>query len=238
MQLIKLVRPLVDETVARLIKERQDSRRVLIAISTCQQYELDGWNQQMRDTWLKKAVSLGMDYKFFIGMADRQLPGRDLAYIGHGDGWGDLTHKTKEKCRYAAMNGYSHVFMCFPDTYALPDRLLACGYEKYDYFGDLLGHANGEYCQGGCGYFLSAKACIYAMFHPTCYPNEDCWMGDIMRERPDMKKGDHKGFLQVPTVLPAPNNNIISCHLSCLEGGFGPRVMYDFHERVIKEFGR
>jgi hypothetical protein len=46
----------------------------LIAISSCGDFESNGCNQAMRDTWLKDAVALGLPYKFFFGTGQGEPP--------------------------------------------------------------------------------------------------------------------------------------------------------------------
>lgn len=210
---------------------RKEKPRILIAISGCDVYERSGFQQPMRETWLKDAVSLGMDYKVFHGRGS--VGSSDIVVVDCDDAYFDLTSKTKLKCQWAVDHGYDFVFLCFPDTYACSERLLTCGFEQYDYFGDLLYHANGDYCQGGQGYWLSKRACEYVAQHPSNYPNEDCYVGDLMRQNPEMRTGDSRFFYYAglsPTGGPLKTNKVVTCHLSTdAPDGYKPQYMYQKH---------
>jgi len=216
----------------RQLRGTVDKYKILIAISGCESYERSGFQQPMRETWLKDAVALGMDYKFFHGKGG--TPKEDVVVVDCDDAYFDLTSKLKEKCKWALDNGYDFMFSCFPDTYANAERLLQCGFDSFDYFGDLLYHPNGDYCQGGAGYFLSRRAFEYAAKHPSNYPNDDCWLGDRMRENTALKRGDSRYFVHAgasPLAGPLKNNLVVSCHLSPYEpNGYQPEQMYRKHE--------
>ena len=214
--------------------------RLLVAISGCEVYEVSGFQQPMRDTWLKDAIALGIDYKFFHGRGGKER--EDVVLVDCCDEYYDLTTKTKLKCRWAVDHGYDFIFLCFPDTYACPERLLTCGFEQYDYFGDLLYHANGEYCQGGQGYFLSKRAADYIASDPRNYPNEDCFVGDLMRERQDLKRGDSRYFYYAgiyPSGGPLATNKVVSTHLSTdTPDGYRPKYMYRRHDLWLASHGK
>jgi len=204
--------------------------KLLIAISSCQLYEDKGWHAAMRETWLAEAKRLGVDYKFFFGRTAREKD--DVVIVNSDDAYFDLTNKQKEKIKWATLQGYEYMFSCFADTYASVERLLASGYENYDYFGDVFCHPNGTpYCQGGPGYFLSRKA-FDILNKATCsYPNEDCWVGDMLAGK-DIKTKDSKDFVwlgHLPGMGPSKSNTHISAHLSNAEGGYRPELMYEKH---------
>jgi hypothetical protein len=214
--------------------------KILIAISGCDVYERSGFQQPMRETWLKDAKALGIDYKFFHGRGS--VGTGDTILVDCDDAYFDLTSKTKLKCRWAVDHGYDFVFCAFPDTYACAERLTTCGFENFDYFGDLLYHANGYYCQGGQGYFLSKRACAYVTDHPSNYPNEDCYVGDLMRENPTMRCGDSRFFFYAglsPTGGPLKTNKIVACHLSTdAPNGYVPKYMYEKHNLWLASQGQ
>ena len=208
--------------------------RILIAISSCQNYEDNGLSQPMRDTWLPEAVLLGMDYKFFYGRGAKKRD--DVVVVdAAADGYYDLTTKTKEKIKWALFQGYDYMFACFTDTYAAPERLLSSGFEKSDYFGDVYCHADGKpYCQGGQGYFLSRRAMELLNDDPTNYPNEDCWVGDVLYKHPEIKCGDSKNFVwcgHLDGAGPTKNNTHITAHLSNADGGYTAAMMYAKHRQ-------
>lgn len=161
--------------------------RLLIAISSCYDFEKNGNNQVLRDTWLQDAG----DYKFFFGTgqgaedaADQTdltmtaqfmacmkparsralslpaLPADAVLLPDVEDDYGHLSAKTQASLRWAAERDYDFVYRCFPDTYCRPERLSSCGFEAYDYYGDFrTEHCTPDnYPSGGPGYVLSRRA--------------------------------------------------------------------------------
>ena len=204
--------------------------RILIAISSCQAYEDNGLSQPMRDTWLPEAVALGMDYKFFYGKGAKERD--DVVIVNAHDAYFDLTTKTKEKIRWALWQGYDYMFACFTDTYAAPERLLSSGFEQYDYYGDVYCHPKGTpYCQGGPGFFLSKRAMEILNRATSNYPNEDCWIGDVLAGH-NIMRGDSKDFVwngHLEGMGPSKTSTHITAHLSNAEGGYKAALMYAKH---------
>jgi hypothetical protein len=208
--------------------------KLLVSISSCESFETAGLNQPMRDTWLPDAVKLGIDYKFFHGSGS--TPKSDVIVLPVDDGMGGLTEKAKAKAKWAFENGYDFVFSCFPDTYACAERLLTCGFEEFDYFGDVYQHPGGApYCQGGAGYFLSRKACETLFRDPTSYLNDDCWIGDVLK-REDIRRGDSREFKYVGPG-PLKTNTVVSNHLSTQPGGYTVDKMPAEHKRWLDSNG-
>jgi hypothetical protein len=204
--------------------------RVLVAISSCEQYERDGLNAPLRETWLPDLKKFGMDYKFFHGTGSTVKS--DVIILNVDDGMGGLTDKLKSKCGWAIENSYDFIFSCFPDTYACVPRLSACGFQHFDYMGrvhQFTGSA--EYCQGGPGYFLSRKACEVAYRATTSYLNDDCWLGDTLLSAGILPR-DNRNFMYVGPG-PLKGNQSTTNHLSTQPGGFTPAGMRAEHQRWI-----
>ena len=191
--------------------------RVLVAISSCELYENNGYNQSLRDTWLPILQQYGWDYKFFHGK--KGTTRGDIVALDCEDPYFDLTSKTKKKLEWSYQHGYDFTFCCFPDTYPCVERLVKCGYENFDYFGNVFQHAGGTpFCQGGAGYFLSRKANFIITTDFRNYPNEDCFVGDLLN-RSDIKRGDCKAFCYAGPG-PLRSNDTVTNHLSTQDGGF------------------
>jgi hypothetical protein len=204
--------------------------KILVAISSCEFYETSGLNSPMRETWLPEAVKLGMDVKFFHGRGS--TPKDDVVVLDVVDELYGLSEKLKFKIRWALEKGYTHVFSCFPDTYACPERLLASGFEKYDYLGNSFQHPGGApFCQGGPGYMLSRKACEVVAKEHSSYLNDDCWIADVL-----VKEGicpvHHAGFTAFGPG-PLRTNSSITNHLSTQPGGFTGQNMREEHQRWL-----
>lgn len=204
--------------------------KLLISISSCEYFEVNGLNQPLRDTWLPEAKSLGCDYKFFHGTGSN--PAKDIVVLPVDDGMGGLTEKAKAKAKWAYENGYDFVFSCFPDTYLRPERLLVSDFAQYDYYGRLHQHPGSpKYCQGGPGYVLSREACRLIFTEGTSYLNDDCWLGDVMHKA-KAKTGDNRRFTYVGPG-PLKSNDSITNHLSTQPGGYTIHSVRIEHQRWL-----
>src|SRR6266566_7396131 len=105
--------------------------KLLIAISTCEAYELLGVNDAARKTWLPQAAENGFDVRFFIGTGGTPHEGTELLDVP--DDYNSLCYKTHACLRWAVKHDYAFVFSSYPDTYIRPERLRNSGFEQYDY---------------------------------------------------------------------------------------------------------
>jgi len=176
--------------------------KCLIAISTCYDFERNGNNTAVRETWLQDISGFpGLEYRFFMGHGQgaesATLPNDCVFLPTVEDGYGTLTYKTRESIRWAHEHDYSFLMRAFPDTYVRVDRLMACGFEKHDLHGDFRGDASinslehgraQNYPSGGPGYIHSARTFPVLMDAPvlgvwrdelTSY-TEDLWLGNIL----------------------------------------------------------
>jgi hypothetical protein len=219
--------------------------RLLIAISSCWDFEKNGSNQMLRDTWLPYNF-IGLDFKFFFGVgqgAEVSKLGSDSVLLpGVDDGYGDLSKKTQHSLRWAAENDYDFVYRCFPDTYCRPERLANCGFRDFDYYGDFRREHCGpdNYPSGGPGYFLSRKA--YGLLldapiegvHKVSTYAEDLWAGQILNRHRDeqLRYFDDPRFVNHGTRAAGPlkSNTLIATHLSCPDR-YHPGRMQEKHQQ-------
>jgi len=210
--------------------------KCLVAVSTCYDFERNGSNKMIRDCWLKDCAAVGLDYKLFIGEgqgAESSWLDSDVVFLHEvDDGYGALSYKTKASLKWSHERGYDFVYRCFPDTYCRPERLIQCGFEAYDYYGDFRGETAGpdNYPSGGPGYWMSKKA--YSLLldapiigseamgkHTKVWPYaEDLWAGQVLNWHRDigLKYFDDNRFINKGTNQDGPlaKNQIISTHLS------------------------
>jgi len=233
-------------------------KKYLIAISSCYDFEKNGSNDALRETWLRDFVKFpGLHFRFFMGFGQ----GAESAQLNYDsvllpdvpDDYGHLTYKTRASLRWAGENDYDFVFRCFPDTYVRLDRLMSCGFEDYDYYGDFRGdpstnevtHQRAQnYASGGPGYWLSKRAYSLLLDAPilgvwrdeiTPY-TEDLWTGNILGRHLDIKLkyfDDTKRFINRGSRScgwPTPSNQIITSHLSCPDHPYTKDRMYAAHQ--------
>jgi len=215
---------------------RKNMPKILIAISSCLRYEEN--HQSMRDTWLPEAISLGMDYRFFVEKGTNEKP--DTVTTENED-WA-MTCRLKAKVNWAYVHGYNFVFSCFPDTYVRPDRLLVSGFDKFDYFGNVFKYDSPGatfYCHGGAGYSLSRIAMEKVSRETSSYLNDDCWLGDVLNVS-SISRGHSDKFCQFKGS-PLKNNDIITSHLSHASNSLGvpytAKFMYDEHKKWLDSGG-
>ncbi len=212
--------------------------KILVAISSCLQFEEN--HQSMRDTWLPEATRLGIDYKFFVEKGETSKP--DVVVTDNED-WA-MTCRLKSKAQWALYRGYEYLFSCFPDTYVRPDRLLKCGFEKFDYFGSVFKHPSPGatfYCHGGAGYLMSTKVMKIVAEQTSSYLNDDCWLGDMLaHSNANISRGHSEDFRQF-AGSPSKDNTIVTSHLSYKSNSLGvpynARFMYDEHNQWISSGG-
>ena len=234
-----------------------DAGKLIIAISSCWRYEQCGWNNALRDTWLRDAHDLGITHRFFHGRGEK--PQSDIVVTDSYADYHSLMYKTLEKFKWVLANGYDSVFHCYHDTYACAERLRLP--EGVDYFGDFYHEdprqpwphlSYGKFCQSGAGVLLSRKALQVAVggmvarlkTNPS-YWEEDVCTGESILNAPELTVKDSR---DMPCNLtqhdhgPRRSNNMISCHLSTIqpdghwngqgretEWKYRPEFMYKLH---------
>lgn len=134
--------------------------RYLIAVVSCLRPENQKLCQAQDGTWLRN-----LPHRFFVGngTGDLRLVSSTV-YLDTPDDYPNLPLKVQAMCRWVLQQPerYQFVFKCDDDYYAVPDRLLNSGFDKWNYFGHVRfpygEKAHIAYCHGGAGYWLSRKA--------------------------------------------------------------------------------
>jgi hypothetical protein len=173
--------------------------KLLIAVKSCAGHLTLGYHAVIRETWGKDARDAGIDVRFFTGpFFGVHEP--DETVLDCPDDYNNLPKKTQAICEWACGKTYSHIFLCDTDTYIIPSKLLACGFENYDYagkidrpFGETFSYTTVSrdvvienhprvfpWASGGYGYFLSRKALgVIAYMTPIGWA-EDFIVGNVL----------------------------------------------------------
>lgn len=175
--------------------------KILIAILSCARDAGNGFNQAVRDTWGKHVE--GADLRFFVGHGANARHSDEIR-LDAGDEYLDLPQKSRALQRWIVGEGYDFCFKCDTDTFVVPERLLASGFEKHDYTGVFNGplgipdHVHGGWMErpsgrqgkfyawpsGGSGYWVSAKASqLIAQENEVDDYAEDRWVGQVLGSR-------------------------------------------------------
>lgn len=173
-----------------------DEPRILICVKSCRRDQYNGYNDNVRQTWLRDLK--GANYCFVLGNGATRLHPDELI-LNCGDSYRDLPEKTHALCKWFVNQEYDHFFACDTDSFIIPNKLLGdTKYRECDY----LGFFNGEigrpfeiygslwaWASGGSGYFVSRRAAqivsevnpdAYSMCPETKIPSEDLMLGQIL----------------------------------------------------------
>ena len=216
------------------------SKRLLIAVKSCQKDKQDGAHQAIRETW-GKVLPEGVDLLFFVGGDTAPTLDSDERYVPVPDGYWELHPKMLAIVAYAVREDYDFVNLCDTDTYLILSKMIASGFDSYDYSGAPLNPKDGVfgkaypgvetdyngfvvspfyvYLSGGHGTILSRKAAGIVAAAPRVPNNsEDLMLGQILG--PFIRDGQLRA-----TVLPnyaehiqnsdASHGGPIAWHLNC-----------------------
>jgi hypothetical protein len=235
--------------------------KMLIAIQAC--HRLPDLKTAQRETWLQDCP----EYRLFVGRWEKvdnfydrpgarrtgrhgeaadsvpPAPRADEVWLDVGDWMRDLSEKVVHIVRWAVEQKYDYMFKCDCDTYVHVPRLLASGFEKFDYIGYPIFRTENYsvpwrgrdlvYAQGGAGMWLSRRAMESFLAsdqsHITFEDAEDIRMGWLLEEagiplQQDVRYEPYQSLQNAPT----PTNGMISTHKCC------PEHMYEIHKRFQK----
>jgi hypothetical protein len=210
----------------------------LIAIETCNGQRTT--HQQIRDGWLKDCP---VDHVFFSGQfwnhpASSHVPiEKDEAFLDYPDVDhlpGQLVNLLWKmdvlEHEWALERGYDFIFHCHNDTYVCVPRLLASGFENYDWSGQPWGQNRGDGLEcvsefgcpfpminGASGVWFSKKVMEFLVQairdNPELYLDMEATAEDWRVAR--YLEGHFKRFGDVRYSvrhIPRPDNNVITYH--------------------------
>lgn len=192
---------------------------LLVAVKSCREHLDRGYHDIIRGTWGQDLRSKNVLVRFFVGhqgtdyfmshpKADARTLKSDEVVADSADDYNSLPFKTRAICHWATTKNIDHIFLCDTDTYVKANRLLTCGYQRFDYTGKI-SKPIGEtfpydavdrrgitthipechpWASGGFGYFLSREAMfLIADTYPEGWA-EDLWVGQVLG--PELAKGN------------------------------------------------
>lgn len=202
----------------------------ILSISSHQDRVL-GWQQAIRDTWMKEWGHL-IDVRFLMGRGDTEWMKDELRF-NVSDSYEAMVFKTHAGFNWAVNNSYDYVFVACADTYIAVPRLLQSGFEGKDYVGCACpdGHLS-----GGAGYWLSRSALRYLVRCLPDYDYEDSWTGKRLFSSD--YKATHDPRYHAPSYEGPPFNGDwsggkITVHLSRGTGVYEPQWMIDCHKGFL-----
>lgn len=212
--------------------------KVLIAIVSCNREEWRRRVKAQRATWARPDSRA--DIRYFYGRGWEGERTSDEIYLDVPDDYNSLVAKTLAVFAWALERGYDFVFKTDDDVYVSVDRLLASGFEQYDYSGRLRG-ASGKvpaaYCSG-LGYWISRRAMeIVVAADPGKEIAEDRFVGNALYSRGIIGRADYRY-----AVTHSKDNSVSACEgprngnniiASC---EYEPEAMYKVHRAYLHEF--
>jgi hypothetical protein len=204
-------------------------------------------NDAMRETWLKDATALGIDYRFFVGNGG--VASGDSVLLNCDDSYRHLSDKFAAKTRWALSQGYDYMHAVQPDCYVRLERLLKSGFDKVPYMGARYTHATlGEYGQTGASITLNQDAMniVANDSSPSRHADgsledinsEDARVGQVLKQR-GILLTNHDGFRISGLNEPGPrrNNFVITSHLSYrdwVQVPYEVKFMYEKHREFLE----
>jgi hypothetical protein len=197
--------------------------RVLIAIISYQGDADNGNNQLIRETWGKDVPAVGAELRFFIGRRNTTfVPQPDEVLVdfqqsrkcAHG-WWESYVNccqdfwqvQVRSILEWSITQEYDFTYLCSTDTFVVPRKLMATGFEKYDYSGqfipeqlpvgvrsdyDIYAEKRYAWADVGHGLFLSKRAVMTILKEPTNYQYTDQHIAQHLG--PYIERGELTGY--------------------------------------------
>ncbi len=200
----------------------------IILLAAYQGYIARGDQAAVRDTYLKEWGHL-IPHRFVYDREYKDECAPDEIIVDAPTGFMECVFKTHQGIRWALENGYDYVFSAPTDCYIIIPRLLASGYEKFDYTGYQVpdeGHIG-----GGSGYWLSKRAMLIVANSEPELDYEDRWVGNALRTYDILGVHDPRYWSSEQTRV----DGAITAHLSHATGIYNPRWMVDLHKKYMEE---
>lgn len=172
--------------------------------------------QAVRDTWLPWWPH---DQVFLLGRGNMDPQG-DEWILDVDDSYNGL--QAKLKAAYARSLLYDQAFICCSDTYIVPSRLLASGFNNHDFSGARC--TNEPHASGGNGYWLSLRAREFLSTQPL--------LPGMYADQVDSAQLSLEGILLHDDQRYGLS---ITKHLSRGTGVYDPAWMYATHKNFLEQ---
>ena len=202
-----------------------NQHKYALAIKSCHKYAER--RQAQLDTWLKHVDA---DFFFVIGNPRVAVP--DALLCDVSDAFTDIAPKVLGAVTYALDNNVTNLVVIDDDTYLCWPRMLASGFQKFDYLGFVRSYSECPYMQGAC-FSLSARAMERIMKNSFYLRNgvpDDVAVGRALYGEVPFT---HEHRFSVGAPYPAPHmwpqkdNDIIAAHKLL------PALMRDCHSGLV-----
>ena len=210
--------------------------KFLMLTFTCLKDQNNGRNDAVRETWRKEWKHL-VTHKFLYTNERKQPLGDELVMDVPEQGYMGTPFMSRAAYRWALERNYDYVFTAAPDTYPVVPRLLACGYEKYDWMGHLCSQGH---MSGAPGMILSRRALEAVVTEAASPEYEDLWISRVLafksitphsdlRFWADDQHGPHFPY-ENPGIW---SSGVVSVHLGRGTNTFDPAWMRECHRSYL-----
>lgn len=211
--------------------------RPVILIVSCKADQDRGYNDAIGETWLKQWPNQ-IQHVFLLGKGCSQICDDELV-LSVSDERDGIAYKVQSGLHWALETGYTHMFVCFTDTYVHIPRLLDSDFTIGHYIGNFTSHphekwTNAFYAHGGAGYWISRDFAKILMHDRPTHNSDDVWIGSMAIQHQIPFVQDDR-YTDTGTGLCTPNDNHISVHLSefANDWNYNLNQMYDVHQRSM-----
>jgi len=108
--------------------------RVLFAVNSWDVAARGGFHQVIRETWGKDVAPA--DLRFFIPRVPNYQLQSDEVFLDVSKDYEHICREVQEMLHWSVRAGYDYTMLLSTDSFLIPQKVLACGFENYDYSGD------------------------------------------------------------------------------------------------------
>jgi hypothetical protein len=108
--------------------------KILFAVNSWDVAAKHGFHQVIRDTWGGDVTPA--DLRFFMPRVSDQRSLPDEVFVDVSRDYDCICREVQEVLRWSVREGYDFTILLSTDSFLIPQKVLACGFEKYDYSGD------------------------------------------------------------------------------------------------------
>ena len=108
--------------------------KILFAVNSWHVAAQRGFHQVIRETWGKDVAPA--DLRFFIPKVPNHALQNDEVFLDVSWDYERICIEVQEMLRWSVEQGYDYTLMASTDSFLLPQKVLNCGFEGYDYAGD------------------------------------------------------------------------------------------------------
>lgn len=108
--------------------------KILFAVNSWHVAAQRGFHQVIRETWGKDVAPA--DLRFFIPRVPNHALQNDEVFLDVPFDYEHVCREVQEMLRWSVQHDYDFTVILSTDSFVIPQKILSCGFEQYDYSGD------------------------------------------------------------------------------------------------------